>query len=179
MANRTSYPFTMSSQHRSDLGVALAPGNAVVATLLVPPRAQETPEERTTLGSGAVRHQWGLGIGPDPCNKLYVMHRAVESDFSLAELAIQFKSNPGQSRSEQCHNRGYEPATIVYTGADLGVIVVSRSSDGAMLAVKGYDLYGAVVLTQVFTAPVPGHWNGDCAISLRGDNCLAGGVITH
>lgn len=178
MANRMSHPFMISSQHRSDLSVELAPGRAVVATLLARPRAQLTPEERTTLGSGAVRHQWGLGIGPDPCNKLYLMHRAAVNDFAMARLVVQFKSNPGQSTSKECCNHGYEPSTIVYEGADLGVIVVSRSADGATLAVKGYDLFGAVELTQPFSAPVPGHWHGNCEISLRGDNCLAGGVIT-
>ncbi len=178
MANRTSYPFTISAQHRSDLSVALAPGRCAVATLLLRPRAQQTPEERTYLGSGGLRHQWGLGIGPDPCNKFYVMHRAVHEDFETAELAIQFKSNPGLSTTEQCGNCGYLPASIRYTGPDLGVVVVSRSDDGATIAVRAYDLLGATLLSDDFCAAIPDHWNGDCSISLRGDNCLASGVIT-
>lgn len=178
MANRSAHPFTISSQHRSDLGMALVPGRSIVATLTLRPRAQQTPEERTALGSGLVRHQWGLGIGPNPCNKLYVMHRAVQSDFELAELVMQFKSNPGLSTSAQCGHGGYSPATILYSGPDLGVLVVSRSEDGATLAIRGYDLLGAILLSESFTADVPAHWNGNCEISLRGDNCLASGVIT-
>jgi hypothetical protein len=178
MANRSARPFTISAQHRSDLGVSLQPGRSVVATLLLRPRAQQTPEERTVLGSGLVRYQWGLGIGPNPCNKLYVMHRAVETDFELAELVIQFKSNPGLSTSAQCGHNGYSPAAIPYSGPDLGVLVISRSEDGATLAIRGYDLLGAILLNESSTVEVPAHWNGNCDISLRGDNCLASGVIT-
>src|SRR5262245_14049064 len=123
MGNRSAYSFTISSQHRSELGVRLEPGCAVVATLTLPPRAQFTPEENTILGSGMIRHQWGLGIGPNACNKLYVMHRALNDSFAASELAVQMKSNLGQSTSAECGNRGYSPASVHYTGPELGVLV--------------------------------------------------------
>jgi hypothetical protein len=178
MANRRSYPFTISSQHRSNLGALLAPGHTVVATLTVQPRAQKTPEELTQLGSGLVRHQWGLGIGPDDCNKLYVMHRAHGDDFNDAQLAIQMKTNVGQTTSDQCHNHGYGPTEIHYEGSELGVLVVERTDDGLTLKVRAYDMVGATVLSSSFSTAVPSHWNGVCGISIRGDNCLADGVIT-
>jgi hypothetical protein len=178
MANRTGHPFIISSQHRTDFGVALAPGQSAVATLALRPRAQMTPEERTTLGSGIVRHQWGLGIGPDPCNKLYIMHRAVHGDFATAELVIQFKTNPDQSTSDECGNRGYGNSTVLYTGPDLGVLVVERSQDGNSLLVRGYDVLGTTLLVPTCSSEVPSHWNRDCRVSLRGDNCFASGVVT-
>lgn len=178
MADRSAHPFTISSQHRSDVHASLAAGHAVVATLALMPRAQLTPEERTTLGSGLVRHQWGLGIGPDPCNKLYVMHRAINGGFENAELAIQLKSNPGQSTSAECRNRGYSPTSVHYTGAELGVLVVARSEDGTVLEVRGYDLRGQTRLSTDYSLLIPTDWNGRCEISLRGDNCFATGVIT-
>ncbi len=137
-----------------------------------------TPEEITYLGSGELRHQWGLGIGPDPCNKLYVMHRAVQGSFENARLVIGFKTNIGKTTSDECHNCGYGPTTTTYSGAKLGVIVVSRSTDGQTLSVRGYDLLGVNLLTSEYHATVPEHWEGDCSISLRGDNCFASGVMT-
>ena len=130
------------------------------------------------MGSGEVRYQWGLGIGPDPCNKLYVMHRALNADFAVAELAVQTKSNPGQTTSDQCQNRGYSSSTVLYTGPDLGVLVVARSDDGNYLSVRAYDLLGAILLSSNYSVEVPADWGGNCGISLRGDNCFANGVIT-
>ncbi|WP_425614191.1 hypothetical protein NA78x_004052 [Anatilimnocola sp. NA78] len=178
MPNRTSYPFAFSSQYRCELGEALAPGKAVVATLLSPPRAQLTPEEWMPLGSGAVEHQWGFLIGPDPCNKLCVMHRAIDQSFGLAELVIRFKSNPGTTTSKECRNGGYLGPTTHYIGSALGVIVVARSEDGSTLLIRAHDMWGANRLTTDFAAQVPAHWEGNCAIGMRGDHCLAAGVVT-
>ena len=178
MANREALPFTVCGQHRRELGEVLAPGRSVVATLTLRPRAQLTPEEKTTLGSGGVVHQWGLGIGPDPCNKLYVMHRAIDGDFANAELFVQMKSNPSMSTSAECGNSGYLPGAVKYSGPDLGILVVARTPDGATLTVRAYDLYGATQLGTDFSIAVPAHWTGNCAISMRSDNCFADGVVT-
>lgn len=178
MATRDSYPFAISSEHRSSLGVDLRPGRAVVATLLQRPRAQFTPEERTVLSSGKVRYQWGLGIGLNECNLLYVMHRAVDEDFATAQLAIQIKTNVGQSTHAECGGGGYSPTIAAYTGPDLGILVVARSDDGKTLFVRGYDISGATLLSDSYSTEVPAHWERHCHISLRGDNCLAAGVIT-
>lgn len=178
MATRDSHPFIISSEHRSNLGASLRPGHTVVATLAQRPRAQRTLEERTELGSHRVRYQWGLGIGLDDCNKLYVMHRAVDEDFATAQLAIQMKTNVGQSTSGECGNGGYSDTVAPYTGPDLGVLVVARSDDGQTLLVRAYDLLGATLLSDSYSTAVPTLWNGHCDISLRGDNCFAAGVIT-
>jgi hypothetical protein len=177
MPKRKSIPFTISSEYRCETGEVLSAGQAVVATLAQRPRAQVTPEELMTLGSGAVRFQWGLGIGPDPCNKLYVMHRAMAGDFAQAQLAIQTKTNPGQSSSAECGNRGYSETEVHYTGADLGVLVVARSDDGSVLVVRAYDCFGAKLISSSYSLTVPQQWD-NCGISLRGDNCFVTGVIT-
>jgi len=178
MPNRQSYAFTISGQHRREIGEELQPGSAVVATLTMRARAQLTPEELTPLGSGIIRHQWGLGIGPNICNKLYVMHRALDGSFDSAQLAIQIKTNVGQSTSDECHENGYTDTEVHYEGPDLRILVVSRSDEGEMLNVRAYDVLGATLLSESFSMAAPDHWEGHCGISLRGDNCLADGVIT-
>ena len=56
------------------------------------------------LGSGAMRRQFGLKLrAQDACNLVYVMWR-VEPE---SKLVVSVKTNPGQSTSAQCGNRGY------------------------------------------------------------------------
>lgn len=180
MATRHSYAFTISSEHRSQFGGLLEPGWSVVATLTQPPRAQLTPEERTYLQDGSLRYQWGLGIGLNECNLLYAMHRTRQADFALAFLAIQVKTNIGQSTHAECHGNNYTPTAAHSPDVpDLGVIVIKRTSDGQTLCVQAFNINGTGELTYPpFSMPLPDHWNGDCNIFLRGDNCLASGVIT-
>lgn len=74
-------------------------------------------ESTTTapLGSGIVRRQIGLKLlAADPCNLLYVMWHSVPDH----EIEIQVKSNPGQTTSAQCGNRGYMTiASVPLAGA--------------------------------------------------------------
>jgi hypothetical protein len=103
---------------------------------------------------------------------------AVGEDFAQAQLAIQTKTNAGQSTSAECDGRGYSDSVAPYTGPDLGVLVVARSADGQTLFVRAYDLLGATLLSDSYSTAVPALWNGHCDISLRGDNCFANGAIT-
>jgi len=59
----------------------------------------------TSLGSGAIRRQFGLKLrAQDPCNLVYAMWRFEPK----AELVVSVKSNPSQHTSAECGNRGYE-----------------------------------------------------------------------
>ena len=63
-----------------------------------------TPE-RSKLGSGASRVQFGLKLhAEDACNLVYAMWR-IEPE---SELVVSLKSNPGQHTSSQCTNHGYQ-----------------------------------------------------------------------
>jgi hypothetical protein len=56
------------------------------------------------LGSGAMRRQFGLKLNAqDACNLVYVMWR-IEPE---SKLVVSVKTNPGQTLSAQCGNRGY------------------------------------------------------------------------
>ena len=62
------------------------------------------------LGSGIVRQQIGLKLlAADPCNLVYVMWRSAPDRV----IEIQVKSNPGQTTSAQCGNRGYNTIAVV------------------------------------------------------------------
>ncbi len=183
MPNRTSVPFAFASQHRSEfLPVELRRGKSIVATLAQRPRAQKTPPEHLPVGSDpdVFRYQWGLGIGLDICNLLYVMHRAPEGDFTNAVLETQLKTNIGHTQSSECSG-GYEDSKPpLYEGGDLGVIVVERNADGSTLTIRGYDLTGENPLGEPsLPIPLPEHWGNHCRIMFRGDNCLALGVLTY
>jgi hypothetical protein len=56
------------------------------------------------LGSGELRRQFGLKMhAQDACNLIYAMWR-IEPE---SKLVVSVKSNPGQSTSGECGNRGY------------------------------------------------------------------------
>jgi hypothetical protein len=60
--------------------------------------------ETAALGSGAVRHQFGLKLrAQDACNVVYAMWRFDPKN----EVVVSVKSNPGMRESSQCGNRGY------------------------------------------------------------------------
>src|ERR1700691_1105812 len=56
------------------------------------------------LGSGEMRRQFGFKLNAqDACNLVYVMWR-IEPE---SKLVVSVKTNPGQTISAQCGNRGY------------------------------------------------------------------------
>ncbi len=56
------------------------------------------------LGSGELRRQFGVKLrAQDTCNVLYVMWHIEPSQ----NLAVSIKRNEGQTRHEQCRDRGY------------------------------------------------------------------------
>jgi hypothetical protein len=60
--------------------------------------------ETSALGSGEIRHQFGLKLrAQDACNLVYAMWRFSPKN----EVVVSVKSNPGMHESSQCGNRGY------------------------------------------------------------------------
>jgi hypothetical protein len=60
--------------------------------------------ETSALGSGEIRHQFGLKLrAQDACNLVYAMWRFSPKN----EVVVSVKSNPGMQESSQCGNRGY------------------------------------------------------------------------
>jgi hypothetical protein len=61
--------------------------------------------DRSSLGSGAVRVQFGLKLrAQDACNLVYAMWRISPE----SQLVVSVKSNPGQQTSAECANHGYQ-----------------------------------------------------------------------
>jgi hypothetical protein len=59
--------------------------------------------EVSHLGSGEVRHQFGIKLkAQDTCNLVYVMW-----NFDAQKIAVSVKLNPGQRIHEECLDRGY------------------------------------------------------------------------
>lgn len=66
----------------------------------VGPTAEESP-----LGSGEVRRQFGLKLrAANACNLVYVMWRFEPE----SKIVVSLKRNPGETRSSECGNRGYQ-----------------------------------------------------------------------
>ena len=59
--------------------------------------------EVSHLGSGEVRHQFGIKLkAQDTCNLVYAMWH-----FDMQRIAVSVKLNPGQRTHEDCLDRGY------------------------------------------------------------------------
>ena len=61
--------------------------------------------EESRLGSGEIRRQFGLKLrAQNACNLVYAMWR-IEPE---SKIVISIKSNPAQTKSSECGNRGYQ-----------------------------------------------------------------------
>ncbi len=61
--------------------------------------------EESRLGSGEIRRQFGLKLrAQNACNLVYAMWR-IEPE---SKIVVSIKSNPTQSKSSECGNRGYQ-----------------------------------------------------------------------
>jgi hypothetical protein len=61
--------------------------------------------EEAKLGSGEIRRQFGLKLrAQNACNLVYAMWR-VEPE---SKVVVSIKRNPGQTKSSECGNRGYQ-----------------------------------------------------------------------
>jgi hypothetical protein len=61
--------------------------------------------KESALGSGEIRRQFGLKLrAQDACNLVYAMWR-IEPE---SKVVVSVKRNPGQTRSSECGNRGYQ-----------------------------------------------------------------------
>jgi hypothetical protein len=70
--------------------------------------------KESALGSGEIRRQFGLKLrAQDACNLVYAMWR-IEPE---SKLVVSIKRNPGQTRSSECGNRGYQNIKPRYAAA--------------------------------------------------------------
>jgi hypothetical protein len=91
------------------------PEMRAVATVATSPSAEirfrygGPTEQKSHLGSGQVRSQFGLKLrAQDPCNLVYVVWRvASESTPPESKLVVSVKRNPSQHTSAECHNHGH------------------------------------------------------------------------
>jgi hypothetical protein len=61
--------------------------------------------KESALGSGEIRRQFGLKLrAQNACNLVYAMWRFEPE----SKIVVSIKSNPGQRRSSECGNRGYQ-----------------------------------------------------------------------
>ena len=96
---------------------------------------QGATDKDIPLGSGEMRRQFGLKLlAQDPCNLLYVMWRFEPA----SKIVVSVKSNPGQSTSAECGNRGYTNLKPVRGGKVRDVAVASTHTLEASL--KGEEL---------------------------------------
>jgi hypothetical protein len=99
------------------------------------------------LGSGKMRRQFGLKLrAQDACNLVYVMWR-IEPD---SKLVVSVKSNPGQSASSECGNRGYRNIKPQRAAA---IPVLRRAEPHVLRA----DIEGVTVRVYIDDSPV---WEG-------------------
>jgi hypothetical protein len=101
------------------------------------------------LGSGELRRQFGLKLrAQDACNLVYVMWR-IEPE---AKLVVSVKSNPGQSTSSQCANRGYRnikprqsrPVPVLQSGATHDLRAELKGDELKVFADNGLVWEGSV-----------------------------------
>jgi hypothetical protein len=122
--------------------------------------------QTSVLGSGTTRHQLGLKLrAKDPCNLLYVIWRLDPP----GEIAVQTKSNPGQTTSKECTNHGY--ATV--TGKAVGTLpaVAVGSSHVLRAEITGTTLNVFADGAAVWTGTVPaGALAIDGPVGVRTDN---------
>lgn len=74
---------------------------------------QGPSDVRIPSGSGLIFEQIGIQLrAQNTCNVLYIMWRIEPAE----QVLVKLKSNPGQSRHEECENRGYQTLAAIPLG---------------------------------------------------------------
>jgi hypothetical protein len=122
--------------------------------------------EESKLGSGASRVQFGLKLhAQDACNLVYAMWR-IEPE---SKIVVSVKRNPGQTRSSECGNRGYQNVKPRRVEAAPAL----RAGDTHTLAAKivGDELYVFVDSTEVWDGSLGPDAQGlQGPVGIRSDN---------
>jgi hypothetical protein len=122
--------------------------------------------EESKLGSGEIRRQFGLKLrAQNACNLVYAMWRFEPE----SKIVVSIKSNPGQTKSSECGNRGYQNIKAQRGSA----VPILRSGDTHTL---GAELDGEQLRVFVDHRAV---WEGDLGadaqdmkgpVGIRSDN---------
>jgi hypothetical protein len=122
-------------------------------------------KEISHLGSGEVRHQFGIKLkAQDTCNLVYVMW-----NFDTQKIAVSVKLNPGQRTHEECLDHGYNNIKPRASAAPPALKVAQPHSLSADL--QGLDLTvkaDGVLVWQGPLLPVVLNFKGP--VGLRSDN---------
>jgi hypothetical protein len=133
--------------------------------------------EISHLGSGEVRHQFGIKLkAQDTCNLVYVMW-----NFDTQKIAVSVKLNPGQRTHEECLDHGYNNIKPRVSAAPPALKADQPHTFSADL--QGRDLTVTVDGVRVWQGTLlPVVLNLKGPVGLRSDNAhvvfnfLAGGV---
>jgi hypothetical protein len=121
--------------------------------------------EISHLGSGEVRHQFGIKLrSQNQCNLVYVMW-----NFDTQKIAVSVKLNPGQRTHEQCLDHGYNNIKPRVSAAPPPLKIDQPHSLSADL--QGLDLTvnaDGVLVWQGALLPVVLNLKGP--VGLRSDN---------
>jgi len=123
-------------------------------------------KEIAHLGSGEVRHQFGIKLkAQDTCNLVYVMW-----NFDTQKIAVSVKLNPGQRTHEECLDHGYNNSKPRLSAAPPSLKVdqphtLSADLEGLDLAVKadGQLVWQGTLLPVVLNLKGPAGLRSDNA----------------
>lgn len=123
-------------------------------------------QEQSRLGSGETRRQFGLKLrAENACNLVYAMWR-IEPE---SRVVVSIKSNPGQTMSSECGNRGYQNIKPQHSFP----VPLSRPGEAHTLSA---DLHGSQMTVSIDGRPA---WEGDLGpealdllgpVGIRSDN---------
>jgi hypothetical protein len=131
----------------------------------------EGPTGQTSkLGSGEVREQFGLKLrAQNACNLVYAMWRFTPE----SRIVVSVKSNPGQTTSAECGNRGY---VNIKPEHGAGVAAMRKGKKHELAAqIDGNDLKVFADGGEVWSGdlgPVGAEFKGP--VGIRSDNVRLG-----
>ncbi|HWO13568.1 MAG TPA: hypothetical protein VNN80_28900 [Polyangiaceae bacterium] len=134
---------------------------AEVQFVYLGPTASDAP-----LASGELRRQIGLKLrARDTCNVVYVMWHVEPS----SRIVVSVKSNPGQSRHEECGDRGYSVLASTSSESVPEVTVGQAHALGA--EIRGHELWVTADGKTRWVGRLPNEaFEFDGPIGVRSDN---------
>jgi hypothetical protein len=118
------------------------------------------------LASGELRRQIGLELrARDSCNVVYVMWHIEPS----AGIAVSVKSNPGQNRHAECHDRGY--SSLQPITSDPAPPIVAGQPHVLAAEIRGRRLHVSTDGQESWVGELPlAAFEFDGPVGVRADN---------